>query len=225
SFVVMHTGSDAVSSSHGLLATIAADARNYAIEGSIFVTGAAIRWLRDQLGIIKSSADIESLARSVDDTNGVVFVPAFTGLGTPHWDGYARGAILGLTLGATSAHLARAALESIALQTADVLDAMRADSGITLRELRVDGGASVNDLLMQMQADVAGIPVIRTRMAETTALGAAYLAGLATGFWSEDEIDAQWTAERTFEPSISSDAREAKIALWRRGVERAKAWA
>jgi glycerol kinase len=190
------------------------------------VTGAAVQWLRDRLGIIRTSADIGPLAASVADTNGVVFVPAFTGLGTPHWDGHARGAILGLTLGASAAHLARAALESIALQTVDVLSAMRADSGIELRELRVDGGASVNDLLMQMQADLAGIPVIRSATSEATALGAAYLAGLAAGIWrSESEIDAQWKAERTFEPQMSADARGSRIAEWHRAVERAKGWA
>jgi glycerol kinase len=225
SFVVMNTGSDVVRSSHGLLATMICEPRQYALEGSIFVTGAAIKWLRDNLGLIRTSADIERLASSVADTNGVVFVPAFTGLGTPHWDGYARGAIVGLTLGATSAHIARATLEAIALQSADVLDVMRRDSGIALSELRVDGGASVNDLLMQIQADVAGIPVVRTRMPETTALGAAYLAGLATGFWSSDTIDAQWKADRTFAPRMSADERAAKIATWRRAVERAKGWA
>jgi glycerol kinase len=225
SFVVMNSGSDVVQSAHGLLATMICEPRQYALEGSIFVTGAAIKWLRDSLGLIRTSAEVEPLAASVPDTNGVVFVPAFTGLGTPHWDGYARGAIVGLTLGATSAHIARAALESIALQSADVLDAMRRDSGLALSELRVDGGASVNDLLMQIQADVAGIPVVRARTAETTALGAAYLAGLAVGFWSADTIDAQWEADRTFEPRISADEREAKIALWHRAVERAKGWA
>ncbi len=226
SFIVMNTGGEAVSSSHGLLSTIACGERQYALEGSIFVTGAAIQWLRDRLGIIRTAADVETLAASVDDTNGVVFVPAFTGLGTPYWDGYARGAIVGLTLGASAAHIARAALESIALQTVDVLEAMRADSGISLRELRVDGGATVNDLLMQIQADLAGIPVIRARRPEATALGAAYLAGLAVGFWrGEDAIDAQWRAERTFEPRMSHDARAAKIAEWHRGVDRAKGWA
>ncbi len=224
SFVVMNTGTEAVSSSHGLLSTIACDDR-YALEGSIFVTGAAVQWLRDSLGIIKRASDIEPLAASVEDTNGVVFVPAFTGLGTPHWDGYARGTITGLTLGATAAHIARATLESIALQTVDVLDAMQRDSGITLTELRVDGGASVNDLLMQMQADLAGIPVIRAGTSETTALGAAYLAGLATGFWTREAIDAQWTADRTFIPHMSNAQREAKIAMWHRAVERAKGWA
>ena len=225
SFLVMNTGAEVVSSTHGLLATMICEPRQYALEGSIFVTGAAVKWLRDNLGMIRTAADVEPLAASVDDTNGVVFVPAFTGLGTPHWDGYARGAIVGLTLGATSAHIARATLESIALQSADVLDAMRRDSGIELSELRVDGGASVNDLLMQIQADVAGIPVVRARTAETTALGAAYLAGLAVGFWSAETIDAQWEADRTFEPRISADERAAKIASWHRAVERAKNWA
>jgi glycerol kinase len=230
SFVVMNTGGEAVSSSHGLLSTIAWRLRNeraqYAVEGSIFVTGAAVQWLRDGLGIIEHAADIEPLAASVPDTNGVVFVPAFTGLGTPHWDAYARGTILGLTRGATKAHLARATLESIALQSVDVLEAMRADSGIALTELRVDGGASANDLLMQMQADFAGIPVLRARMGEITALGAAYLAGLAVGFWrNEDEIDTQWIADRTFTPSLNDNERTAKIEAWRRAVERAKGWA
>ena len=222
SFVVMNTGAKPVASSHGLLATIAWRLGNepveYALEGSIFVTGAAVQWLRDQLHIIDSAAQVEALAASVPDTGGVVVVPAFTGLGTPHWDPYARGAILGLTRGSTAAHIARATLESIALQTADVLQAMRDDSGIALRELRVDGGASTNDLLMQMQADLAGIPVVRTRNPEVTALGAAYLAGLPAS-------DAQASPERTFEPQIGADEREAKLAVWQRAVERAKGWA
>jgi glycerol kinase len=184
-----------------------------------------VQWLRDGLGIIDTAADIEPLAASVPDSNGVLFVPAFTGLGTPHWDAYARGTIVGLTRGATKAHLARATLEAIALQTADVLDAMCRDSGLALTELRVDGGASTNDLLMQIQADVAGIPVIRARTSETTALGAAYLAGLATGFWRDASVlDEQWTAERTFMPSTREDERASKIAQWRRAVERAKGW-
>jgi glycerol kinase len=225
SFVVMNTGDSPVASSHGLLTTAACNLQ-YALEGSIFVTGAAVQWLRDRLGIIRTSADIGPLASSVADTNGVVFVPAFTGLGAPYWDGHARGVILGLTLGATAAHLARAALESIALQSVDVLSAMREDSGIALRELRVDGGASGNDLLMQMQADFAGIPVVRAATSESTALGAAYLAGLAAGTWrSESEIDAQWAADRTFEPQMSSDARESRTAEWHRAVERARGWA
>lgn len=225
SFVVMNSGASAVQSTHGLLSTIAwqiNDEVQYAAEGSIFVTGAAVQWLRDKLGIIRTAADIESLAASVHDTNGVYFVPAFTGLGTPYWDGHARGAIVGLTLGATNAHIARATLEAIALQTVDVLEAMRADSGIALTELRVDGGASVNDLLMQMQADLAGIPVVRTRTAETTALGSAYLAGMAVGFY-EDELE--WTADRTFEPRTSEDERKSKLMQWRKAVERARTWA
>ena len=225
SFVVMNTGGNVVESTHGLLSTMICEPRQYALEGSIFVTGAAVKWLRDSLGIIDSTADIEALAASVPDSGGVVFVPAFTGLGAPHWDGYARGTIAGLTLGSGAAHIARATLEAIALQSADVLDAMRRDSGITLTELRVDGGASKNDLLMQIQADVAGIPVVRSRTSESTALGAAYLAGIATGFWSSSDIDAQWEAERTFRPSISEDERQSKIATWRKAVERAKGWA
>ena len=225
SFVVMNTGGEVVASTHGLLSTMICAPQKYALEGSIFVTGAAVKWLRDSLGIIASAADVESLAASVPDSGGVVFVPAFTGLGAPHWDGYARATIAGLTLGATKAHLARATLESIALQSADVLEAMRRDSGMALSELRVDGGASTNDLLMQMQADLAGVPVVRARTSESTALGAAYLAGMAVGFWSESDVDAQWEAERTFTPAIAEDERAAKIALWRRAVERAKGWA
>jgi glycerol kinase len=219
SFVVMNTGAKAVASTHGLLSTIAwqrGDDVQYALEGSIFITGAAVQWLRDKLGIIRTASDVEPLAASVDDTGGVVFVPAFTGLGTPHWDGYARGTLVGLTLGSSAAHIARATLESIALQTADVLDAMRRDSGIALTELRVDGGASVNNLLMQMQADVAGIPVVRARTSESTALGAAYLAGLPV---------EQWAAERTFEPQIGEDERRSRFDEWHRAVERAKGWA
>ncbi len=220
SFLVMNTGAEVVQSTHGLLSTLAV--RSYALEGSVFVTGAAVQWLRDKLGIIKHAADIESLAASVPDSGGVVFVPAFTGLGAPYWDAYARGAITGLTLGTTSAHIARAALDAIALLSADVLDAMRKDSGIEPTELRVDGGGSVNDLLMQIQADVAGVPVVRSATMESTALGAAYLAGIAVGFWSESEIDAQWRAAKTFTPAISEDERGARIEAWHRAVERAK---
>ncbi len=225
SFVVMNSGTAAVQSAHGLLSTIAwkiGEQTSYAVEGSIFVTGAAVQWLRDQLGIIKTAADVEALAASVDDTNGVVFVPAFTGLATPHWDGYARGTIVGLTRGASAAHIARATLEAIALQTVDVLDAMHRDSGLALTELRVDGGATANDLLMQMQADLAGIPVLRARNHESTALGAACLAGMAVGLF-EEEIE--WSADRTFEPRLSEDERASKLATWRRAIERAKGWA
>lgn len=219
SFVVMHTGDAPVRSSHGLLSTIAwrlgDEPLQYAIEGSIFVTGAAVQWLRDGLGIIKTAAEVETLASSVEDSGGVVVVPAFTGLGAPHWDAYARGAILGLTRGSTAAHIARATLESIALQTADVLEAMREDSGIALSELRVDGGASTNNLLMQLQADLAGVPVVRTRNPETTALGAAYLAGLEPREPSPD---------RLFEPRMSAAERDEKRQIWRRAIERAKEW-
>ena len=225
-FVVMNTGERAVSSAHGLLATIAWQlgdaAPRYALEGSIFITGAAVQWLRDGLGIIRTAPEIEPLAASVPDSGGVVVVPAFTGLGTPHWDAYARGTISGITRGTTKAHLARATLESIALQTVDVLDVMQRDSGIAIDELRVDGGASTNDLLMQMQADLAGIPVIRTRVPETTALGAAYLAGLAAGFYRD--LDAQWQPDRTFTPRMSESDRASLRERWGRGVERAKGW-
>jgi glycerol kinase len=227
SFVVMNTGDAPVASQHGLLSTIAwkrhGQPVQYAVEGSIFVTGAAVQWLRDGLGIIETAAEIETLAASVPDTNGVVFVPAFTGLGTPHWDAWARGTITGLTRGATKAHLARATLEAIALQTVDVLQAMRADSGIPLTELRVDGGATTNDLLLQIQADLANLPVIRTPHPETTARGTAYLAGLAVGFWSdESELDRQWIPEHTFLPQMNETERAAKLEQWHRAVERAK---
>ena len=225
SFLVMNTGGDVVTSTHGLLSTMICQPNHYALEGSVFVTGAAVKWLRDALGIIRSAAEIEPLAASVPDSGGAVFVPAFTGLGAPHWDAYARGTLAGLTLGTTAAHIARAALDGIALLSADVLDAMRRDSGMALTELRVDGGGSVNDLLMQIQADLAGLPVVRSRTAESTALGAAYLAGMAVGFWSESDVDAQWQAERTFTPSISEDERQTRIATWHRAVARAKAWA
>jgi glycerol kinase len=208
-FIVMNTGDRFVCSRHGLLTTAAH--RAFALEGSVFIAGAAIQWLRDGLGIIKSAPEVEGLAKSVSDSGGVVFIPAFTGLGTPHWNPYARGAITGLTRGTTAAHLARAAMEAIALQTSEVLDAMRTDSGLPLRELRVDGAASRNDLLMQIQADVAGLPVVRSSITETTALGAAYLAGLAVGFWSEETIDRQWKADGVFEPR--SDPSELK-ARW-----------
>jgi glycerol kinase len=212
-FIVMNTGKQFVRSRHGLLTTAAHQA--FALEGSVFVAGAAVQWLRDALGIIKSAADIETLAGSVPDSGGVVFIPAFTGLGAPHWDPHARGSITGLTRGTTAGHIARAALEAIALQTAEVLDAMRADSGLPIHELRVDGGASANDLLMQIQADVAGLRVVRSSISETTALGAAYLAGLAVGFWSEATIDAQWKADRVFEPQSDQSVLKER---WKRAV-------
>jgi glycerol kinase len=182
--------------------------------------------LRDGLKIIASAQEVQGLAEQVPDTGDVYLVPAFAGLGTPHWDGFARAALVGMTRGTTGAHIARAALESIALQSADVFGAMVVDSGITLRELRVDGGASRNDLLMQMQADYLGVPVVRPKVTETTALGAAYLAGLATGFWSGvDELAHQWVRDREFAPTLPDDQRLAKLARWQQAVQRAKGWA
>ena len=198
----------------------------YALEGSVFVTGAAVQWLRDELQIIRTAAEIEPLANSVPDSGGVYFVPAFTGLGTPYWDPHARGTILGLTRGAGRAHLARATLESVCFQTTDVVAVMQADSGITLKELRVDGGMTVNNTLLQMQADLLGVPVVRPTVTETTALGAAFLAGLAVGFWeSAAQIASQWSVDRTFEPKIAVDRSEEMLAGWRRAVSRARDWA
>jgi glycerol kinase len=228
-FMLMHTGERPVRSRNKLLTTAACPTGSgpeYALEGSVFIAGAVVQWLRDGLGIIKSSGDIERLAASVADNGGVYLVPAFAGTGSPHWDPYARGAILGLTRGSAAAHIARAALESIAFQTADVLHAMEADSGIRLAEMRVDGGAAKNDMLMQFQADLLGVPVVRPRITETTALGAAYLAGLAVGYWQDgEEIGGQWRAERSFEPAMSRDRVESLMAGWRKAVERAKNWA
>jgi glycerol kinase len=232
-FMLMNTGSTAVMSKNKLLSTIAWQGPSsavrrmaYALEGSVFMGGATVQWLRDGLQIIQHAADVEPLAASVLDAGDVVLVPAFAGLGAPHWDGYARGTLLGMTRGTGRAHIARAALESIALQSADVFDAMARDSGIRLTELRVDGGACNNNLLMQMQADFLGVPVVRPKVTETTALGAAYLAGLATDFWSgADEISAQWQVDRRFEPRMTASARQAKLARWREAVERSKGWA
>ena len=225
-FMLMHTGSDIIQSKNKLLTTCSAqvdEQPRYALEGSVFVAGAVVQWLRDGLGIIKSAAEAEPLARSVSDNGGIYFVPAFAGLGSPHWDPYARGIISGLTRGSTAAHIARAALEGIAYQTADVLDAMQADCGIKIPELRVDGGAARNDFLMQFQADMLGVPVVRPRVTETTALGAAYLAGLAVAYWKNpDEIDTQWQVERRFEPMmIKAQVQELRTA-WKRAVQRAK---
>jgi glycerol kinase len=229
SFLLLHTGTGAVPSQNRLLTTIAwriDDAVEYALEGSVFVTGAAVQWLRDGLGVIDRSADVESLAASVDDSGGVVFVPALVGLGAPHWDASARGTLLGLTRGTTKAHIARATLEAIAFQTRDVLDAMTADSGVRLAELRVDGGAAANDLLMQIQADLLGVPVVRPKITETTALGAAYLAGLAVGVWRDrDELSAQWQEDRRFVPKLPMNERERRYQRWREAVGRSKAWA
>jgi len=227
-FLLMQTGAGAVESRHRMLTTVAwqADGRlEYALEGSVFIGGAVVQWLRDGLGIIRSSEDVEPLAASVEDSHGVYFVPAFTGLGAPHWDAYARGAILGLTRGVTAAHLARAALESIAFQVADVVSAMEADSGLRLNELRADGGASRNNLLLQFQADLLGVPVVRAAVTETTALGAAYLAGLAAGVYKgRGELAAQWKADRRFEPRMGRDEAQARRAQWSRAVERARHW-
>ena len=198
----------------------------YALEGSVFIAGAAIQWLRDGLGLIARAADIDAIASSVPDTGGVYFVPALAGLGAPYWDPHARGAIVGITRGTTRAHLARATLEAIAFQSAELIEAMATDSGIALAELRVDGGATACNALMQMQADLLGVPVVRPRVTETTALGAAYLAGLAVGFWKdEQEIATFWERERVFEPRVARDAAAERLAGWRRAVERSRDWA
>jgi glycerol kinase len=227
-FLLMNVGNEMAGSEHGLLSTIAwrmADRTTYALEGSVFIAGAVIQWLRDALGIISTAAESEALASLAADSGGVYFVPAFVGLGAPHWDPNARGTILGITRGTTRSHLVRAALEAISYQTRDVLDAMQQDSRIRLAELRADGGASRNDLLMQIQANVLGVPVVRPRVTETTALGAAYLAGLAAGFWeSVKELSALWQVSRRFEPATTTDQREAGYAGWRRALERARRW-
>ncbi|MFC5848966.1 glycerol kinase GlpK [Deinococcus petrolearius] len=229
-FMLMNTGQEAVPSANRLLTTIAWRLGDgpveYALEGSVFVAGAVVQWLRDGLKIIRSSSEIEALASSVESTDGVMLVPAFVGLGAPYWDSYARGTIVGMTRGTTNAHIARAALEAIAFQSAELLEAMQKDSGSPLKELRVDGGASNNDLMMQFQADILGVPVVRPRVTETTALGAAYLAGLAVGFWqSTDEITAQWQEERRFEPQMEAAERERLMRRWKQAVERSRAWA
>ena len=200
------------------------DRVDYAIEASIFVTGAAVQWLRDGLGIIGAAAETEELAGSLDSNDGVYFVPALTGLGSPHWDPYARGTVVGLTRGNGRAHLARAALESIAYQTVDAVRAIEATSSEPLSELRADGGASVNGWLMQFQADVLGVPVVVPEISETTALGAAYLAGVATGFWEEEQTRAMWREAARYEPRMSEDERESLLHDWRRAVERSRAW-
>jgi glycerol kinase len=225
--MLLHTGGERIASARGLVTTRAAStgAAEYALEGSVFIAGAVVQWLRDGLKLIGSAGDVEGLAASVPDSGGVYLVPAFAGLGAPHWDAYARGAMLGLTRGTTAAHLARAALESIAFQSAEVLGAMQHDSGVRLAELRVDGGATANALLMQFQADLLGVPVVRPRVLETTALGAAYLAGLAAGVWrTRDAISGQWKKERVFDPRMSRDEAAARLAAWSRAVERAKGW-
>ena len=238
-FMLMNTGRNVPHSRHRLLGTVAwvgpgvaapqalsPSQACYALEGSVFMAGATVQWLRDGLGLIRRASEIEALAASVPDSQGVVLVPAFTGLGAPYWDGHARGTLLGMTRGTGRAHLARAALESIAWQVADVFEAMTQDTGVALSELRVDGGASRNDLLMQLQADALGVPVVRPRLTETTAWGAAGLAGLATGLWSgADELAALWRPERRFEPRLGSAVRSAQLARWREAVARSRHWA
>jgi len=227
-FMLMNTGTEPISSKNKLITTIAwrkGGQTDYALEGSIFIAGAVVQWLRDGLGIIRTSSEVEALASSVQDNGGVYLVPAFAGLGAPHWDAYARGTIVGLTRGSTSAHIARAALEGIAFQVTDILTAMEADSGIKLSELRVDGGASANNLLMQFQADLLGVPVVCAKNPETTAMGSAYLAALAVGFYkSTDEIASHWTSDRTFEPQISKDESQKLRTHWNKALERSKAW-
>jgi len=227
-FMVQNTGHEAVTSENNLLTTIAYQLDgepSYALEGSIFVAGAVVQWLRDELQLIRNAPEVEKLARSVDDNGGVYFVPAFTGLGAPHWDQYARGTITGLTRGANQGHLARAAIESMAYQVADVIDAMEADSGIETRELRADGGAAANNLLLQFQSDILNIPVVRPQVLETTALGAAYLAGLAVDYWSSPkEIQDQWKLDRQFTPEMPDDRVEQLRTGWSKAVDRARAW-
>lgn len=228
-FLLMNTGESPVFSDNGLLTTIAwgLDGRiNYALEGSIFAAGAAIQWLRDEMRLIDSAEDSEYMAGKVEDTNGCYVVPAFTGLGAPHWDPYARGTIVGITRGVNKYHIIRATLESLAYQVNDVLKAMEADSGITLSALKVDGGASANNFLMQVQADLSGAPVNRPKCVETTAMGAAYLAGLAAGFWSsQEEIREKWASDRVFTPQISAEQREEKLKGWKRAVRYSYGWA
>lgn len=228
-FMLMNTGNTPVPSRNGLLTTIAwgVDGKvEYALEGSIFMAGAAVQWLRDEMKLVENAAQSEELASAVPDANGVYVVPAFVGLGAPYWDMYARGTIVGLTRGANRNHIVRATLESIAYQTRDVLQAMQDDSGITLRALKVDGGAVVNNFLMQFQADILGVPVERPQVAETTALGAAFLAGLAVGFWkSKEEIAAQYGVDQTFIPSMAAEVRQTRYAGWTKAVQRARAWA
>ena len=227
-FMLMNIGTEPQISRHKLLTTVAwkiGQETEFALEGSVFIGGAVVQWLRDGLGIIKSSADVETLAATVPDCGGVYLVPAFAGLGAPHWDQYARGTIMGLTRGTTGGHLARAALEGIAFQVADVLEVMKQDSGIPMNELRVDGGACANDLLMQFQADILQVPVVRPKVIETTALGAAYLAGLAVGFWeSRDEVQRAWQADRIFEPQQNADEAAHRRARWKEALRRAGDW-
>ena len=229
-FVLLNTGETAVRSTNNLLTTIGWQVGSgrvvYALEGSVFVAGAAVQWLRDGLGIIRDSSEVETLAAGVADSGGVYLVPAFVGLGAPYWDPYARGTVLGLTRGSTAAHIARATLEAIAYQTRDVVEAMTADSGLDLETLRADGGAVANGLLMQFQADILGVPVEVPAITETTALGAAYLAGLAVGIWGgEADLAAKWSLARRYEPRMAAGERDARYGGWKRAVERSRAWA
>ncbi len=228
-FLLMNTGERPAVSRNRLLTTVAwqrGGHTTYALEGSVFIAGAAIQWLRDGLGIIARASEIDGLAATVPDTGGAYFVPALSGLGAPYWDPHARGTITGITRGTTRAHLARATLEAIAFQSAELIEAMAIDSGIALKELRVDGGATASNLLMQMQADLLGVPVVRPKVTQTTALGAAYLAGLATGFWEDEaRIAAMWSRDRVFEPTLSRAESGERLAGWRRAVERSRAWA
>jgi glycerol kinase len=227
-FMLLNTGTEAVPSHNKLVTTIAwkiGDRVEYALEGSIFIAGAVVQWLRDGLKIIRTAPEVEELAMTVEDNGGVYLVPAFTGLGAPHWDQYARGTIVGLTRGSTGGHIARAAVEAIAFQVADVLHAMEADSGIAISELRVDGGAAANNLLMQFQSDLLRVPVVRPQTLETTALGAAYLAGLAVGYWeSVDDIRSQWQVDRRFDPVMPAERASELRTGWTRSLERAMAW-
>jgi glycerol kinase len=228
-FLLLNIGDQPKLSQHRLLTTVGwkvGGKTTYCLEGAVFVAGAAVQWLRDGLGVIRSSAEVEALAASVPDSGGVTLVPAFVGLGAPYWDPYARGSIFGITRGTTAAHIARAAVEAMALQSCELLEAMRADSGLPLRELRVDGGASLNNLLLQFQADMLGAHVLRPQVNETTALGAAYLAGLAVGFWENQELISQnWKIDRHFVPQMAPAERERRMRQWRRAVERTLGWA
>lgn len=228
-FMLMNTGEKAVSSNNNLLTTIAWKINNktsYALEGSIFIAGAVVQWLRDGLQMIRSAAEVESFATQVTDTGGVYLVPAFAGLGAPHWNQYARGSMFGITRGTTKEHIARAALESICYQTTDVLKAMESDSGISIKELRVDGGATINNLLMQFQSDILQVGVVRPKVYETTALGAAYLAGLAVGFWNNiEEVQKQWKADKTFTPAMENEKTVELMKGWQRAVKASIAWA
>jgi glycerol kinase len=227
-FLLMNIGTEPAASRHRLLTSVAwklGDRTEFALEGSVFNGGAVVQWLRDGLGIVKSAKDIEALAASVPDAGGVYLVPAFAGLGAPHWDQYARGTMTGITRGTTTAHIARAGLESIAFQVADILDVMRQDSGSAINELRVDGGASANDLLLQFQADLLRVPVVRPRVTETTALGAAYLAGLAVGYWKDQQdVQANWAVQRTFEPRMNEAIVAHRRSRWQEALQRSRDW-